>query len=219
MKWSIAITAVLLCNLLLGCSGASPKAIQLRWILVDSADDQGEFIEEELMVFLQADDEDGPEDLKSLRIEVQDYYWEIPLEDLQPYKIPGEQWWGYNSLIMPMGASFPRGQYTAMIIDKAAQQGEFSWDMDAPELDPQEIKPARVKIQNAAVTIEDDLDRSWLILFYAGENFVESPYIVSGISHPLPESMLSEETENKFFILHVDKNTLKGWKQGPYTIN
>jgi len=124
--------AVLL-GVFFSCSRTEPRIpfgfIELTYYPVDGRP------QERFSFFVVAEDDDGIENLRELRLshDREGLEWILNSDDWVSHEENGRHWIGSRSIAMAGGDILPRGQYRAMLINKGGEQSERTITFDAPE--------------------------------------------------------------------------------------
>lgn len=218
MRSLIKIIAVIFPSLILffNCTETPPEVIEDRWILIDILDTQGRKQAEELVFFLHGKDEEGTEDIQTMKLEhiESQIQWTLNEEAMKRVVQGGESWFGSFSFVMPMGEAFLHGEYKASLMDKAGSASEYFWTL-VEDHSPEELpNPPVLDIRGSELVILDKEERPWRLLFYRDKTLVYQQYIRSQLKWNIPTNIV--ETETDLYILYVDSNSLHGWKLGPF---
>jgi len=200
----------------ISCSQAPPQVFEDRWVLIDRADIQGNKLFEELAFYLHAQDDDGPEDIATMKMVLieNDYTWQISGEQLQQVKVQNEYWYGSHSFIMPAGSSFPEGSYNVELHDQSGAFTTYQWFLSRSDKTLAFLDPPRITRSSGTIRIEDKKNRPWMLQCYRNGQSVLQKYMKSGVDWPFPENLNTPDIE--LFILYIDPLTLRGWKLGPF---
>ena len=90
---------------------------------------------ERFSFFVMAEDDDGIENLDELRIYYERFSleWIIRSNEWVYVHDNGRHWVGSRAIAMTDNTTLPRGQYKAVLINKAGEQSERTFNFDAPE--------------------------------------------------------------------------------------
>jgi hypothetical protein len=128
MKNAIA-AALAAAVLAASCSQAAPRidSVSLRLTYRSGGN-------ERLSFFALSYDEDGTLDLEELHLlnDRAQLYWTVTSKDWIVVEQSGETWIGSHGISMPDGASFPRGAYRAVLVDKGGDRAEREIFFDPP---------------------------------------------------------------------------------------
>ena len=88
--------------------------------------------------FVMGEDDDGVENLSELYLynDREGLRWVISSEDWVQYEEDGKTWIGSRSITMAENTVLPRGQFRAVLINKAGEQTEKKFTFDGPEDSP-----------------------------------------------------------------------------------
>jgi hypothetical protein len=142
---------------LASCGGNAPQIFGADYrLIVEGIPDA---YRERLVLSLAASDEDGFKDLESLYLIADDarLYWKASSKD---FVVKSEGRFGIASFVSAYGASFPRGTYRALLIDKAGQRSEREIVIAPPDADPAKL-PA-ISIEAGVATIKSALKERYL---------------------------------------------------------
>ena len=94
--------------------------------------------EERCSFFVLGEDDDGKENLAELYLyhDKDGLRWLISSEDWVEYEENGKNWIGSRSLAMVDDMPLPRGQYRAVLVNKAGEKTERNFTFDGPEESP-----------------------------------------------------------------------------------
>jgi len=129
----IALITLTFINMtLLSCSRSAPQIqnYTLKLIYNETADG----IQEQLSLFVLAQDEDGKEDLDTLYLinDDQQLYWTLKASDWLTVNKDGQLWVGSHSIAMVEGQPLPRGLYRLILTDQGGDRTEKTIGLDAP---------------------------------------------------------------------------------------
>ncbi len=204
-------SAAVLVILFMGCSQEPPEILQKFHQIHYRDDTETGTVYPELSLFIQADDEDGYEDLEYLYI-VQDdaeLVWEIDAEEWAHRDMEGESWIGSNSIVMADFSSFPEGVYRIILIDKAGERNETEMYLDtvgAPPALPE------VRLDETTLTVSGAF-QGYSLRMYDGDTYIGTRQM-TGNDIPLEE--LRKEGASSFYLYTYDNNRGRGILRGPY---
>ena len=94
--------------------------------------------EERYSFFVMCEDDDGLENLSELYLyhDMLGLRWIINSEDWIQHTEDGKSWVGSRSIAMPDGLPLPRGQFRAVLFNKAGEKTERKFTFDGPEHSP-----------------------------------------------------------------------------------
>jgi hypothetical protein len=129
------ISAAAAIFLVLSCAENRPEINQVFWQINKIRNlDTGRY-HDSLSLFIEANDEDGIEDLKTIYLinDSEELFWKIT-EKNWVHKTDGEaNWFGSGSITMNDFSAFPFGKYRAIIIDEAGEREETSFNINKYE--------------------------------------------------------------------------------------
>ena len=129
----LLLTPLMFINLtLISCSRSAPQIQNYTYKLIYNETAGG--IQEQLSLFVLAQDEDGKEDLDRLYIinDEQQLYWTLSSSDWLTVTKDNQLWVGSNSISMVDGHSLPRGLYRLILTDQGGDRAERTIGLDAP---------------------------------------------------------------------------------------
>jgi hypothetical protein len=160
---------ILLAVLLTACTRAQPSiefgTMRLVWQQVDSV------LTPTLIFFVMASDPDGAEDLEELRLYHDDdgLLWRFTSDNWQRLEESGKTWIGSKMLRMPQGESFPSGQYRAVVIDKAGEQGEKTFGFEMPA--DSKYRFPRLSVAEGNYSVTSDYPENYLLCYHSDGAF------------------------------------------------
>jgi len=91
--------------------------------------------QERFSFFIIPEDEEGIENLADLYLynDREQLRWHIKSEDWVSYVQDGKTWIGTRSIAIGEDEPLPRGQYRAVLVNKAGEKSERNFSFDAPE--------------------------------------------------------------------------------------
>ena len=150
--------------LLGACSETEPRipfgTMHLRYY-----ENPSSFIEERLSFFIMAEDDDGIENLSELYL----YYdreglrWLFTSGDWLSFTEDDTTWIGSHAIVMPGNESLPRGQYRAVLINRAGKKSERNFTLDIPA-SPRFLFPS-LSISQGRYTIESEYPEHFLLCY------------------------------------------------------
>jgi hypothetical protein len=129
----LTILSVLSAGLAASCSRSEPR-IPFGFIeLVYYQESGGP--KERFSFFVISEDDDGLENLDELRLhhDREGLRWTLKSNDWISYEEEGKTWIGSRSIAMSGDDTLPRGQYRAVLVNKAGEKTERAFTFDAPE--------------------------------------------------------------------------------------
>jgi hypothetical protein len=151
--------------LALSCTRAQPQiefwTSRVVWYLEGAAQVPG------MIFFVIANDPDGPEDLEELRLyhDGEGLMWRFTAETWERFDDSGRIWLGSKQLRMPSGESFPSGQYRAVIVDKAGEQGEKIFGFEPPK--DSRYQFPRLIIKDGDYTISSNYPDNYILCYHS----------------------------------------------------
>ncbi|MHB9294299.1 hypothetical protein PilKf_00006 [Pillotina sp. SPG140] len=122
---------LLIVLLLFSCSQTTPRIPfgVFHLVYYQGKEEQQEY----LSLFILAEDDDGIENLQTLHIyhTLEQLHWTLSAEDWRLVAEEGRTWIGTHALTA--GATVPRGQYRAVLINKADRESEYLFNVDVPQ--------------------------------------------------------------------------------------
>ncbi len=137
MRFSAAIgTLTFIPLFFFSCGGKAPQIFGADYRLFVEGSPQS--YRERLALSMVVNDDDGFEDIESLYLvsDEAQLYWKASSAD---FVVKGEGRFGVSSMVSAYGASFPRGNYRVIVIDKAGQRAERALVIAPPDADPSKI--------------------------------------------------------------------------------
>ncbi|MDR0316794.1 MAG: hypothetical protein LBH97_07845 [Treponema sp.] len=118
---------------LISCTRTEPK-ISYGFIALTYYQDRVR-PQERFSFFILPEDEDGIENLDELYLyhDREQFRWLLTSADWVTYTHDGNTWIGSRSIAMDEGASLPRGQFRAVLVNKGGERSERTFTFDAPE--------------------------------------------------------------------------------------
>jgi len=136
LKAAALIAALLLLQGFSSCSRAEPRI--LYGFMEKSYHWGTERPERRYSFFILSEDDDGIENLSELYLQHdrEGLRWLITSEDWVHFEEGGRNWIGSRHIAMRDGASLPRGQFRAVLINRGGERTERNFTFDVPEVSP-----------------------------------------------------------------------------------
>jgi len=135
-KKKLLLPIALLYILVFSCSRSEPQILYgfMNLVYYQTAGRP----EERFSFFVLAEDEGGVENLSELYLynDRESLRWLFTSEDWITHEEDEKNWIGSRSIAMYAGASLPRGQYRAVLVNKSGEQTERRFTYDGPEASP-----------------------------------------------------------------------------------
>ena len=168
---SSALAALTACAslALAACTRAQPQiefwTSRVVWYQEGAAQTPG------LIFFVIANDPDGPEDLEELRLyhDGEGLMWRLTAETWERFDDNGRLWLGSKRLRMPAGEPFPSGQYRAVIVDKAGEQGEKTFGFEPPK--DSRYQFPRFSIKDGDYTIVSNYPDNYILCYHSDGSY------------------------------------------------
>ncbi len=176
---SHAIALALLCVPLVACSVAPPVFMaQGTRLLVVATDAEGGR-DERLSFFTSVADGDGVDDIELLYIvhDGEELCWTLEPATWQRSDEGASVWVGSNTLDAP-GPTIPRGQYRAILIDKAGERGESTFLINAPETSVYDIPS--VRLSGTSITVGSPYPSNTAFFLDSGGNVTKTIPVAKG---------------------------------------
>lgn len=134
---------------------------------------------EQLSVFVQAADGDGPEDLAYLYLVHRESQlcWPLDQASWTSASDSGSLWLGTNTIRMPDASPLPRGRWQLVLIDLAGQRSELEFSLTAPETVGFTI-PA-LQLADDTVILTSSYDMHTVIFMDASDRVVKTATMTS----------------------------------------
>jgi len=112
--------------MLAGCTAAPPRIMQTNAAVVWVDNRTLSRTYEELRVFVDAEDENGLEDLQSLYVinDPEELVWRVDQDRWERLPPAAGSWIGYSGFTMPGYTAFPRGEYRVVLVDASGERDE-----------------------------------------------------------------------------------------------
>mgnify|MGYP006290866625 CR=1 FL=1 len=125
-KRSVFFVIIVFIFTVAACDTAPPELQQVYWQLNVKNDVVSLQVYETLSVWVQARDEDGPDDLDYIYLihDESELMWEISADVWNEAEQQGERWYGTNELVQADLSNFPRGEYRIVVLDTAGERDE-----------------------------------------------------------------------------------------------
>ncbi len=122
----LAVAAVLILLLAAGCGNSPPELNQIYSQLNFLNEPGSERVWAELLVLMNADDEDGYDNLEFIHVinEKQQLFWTVDSDSRSERDNRGMKWIGGQRFMMTEGEIPPPGEYRVIITDKAGERAE-----------------------------------------------------------------------------------------------
>lgn len=175
----ISIASTLLCILLASCSLAPPVFMaQGSRLLVVATDAEGSR-DEHLSFFASVADGDGVDDIEFMHIvhDGEELCWTLEPETWHRSEEGSSVWIGSNALDAP-GPTIPRGQYRAILIDKAGERGETTFFINAPETIVYDLPSLRMS--GTAIIVISPYPANTLFFIDSGGNVTKTVPVATG---------------------------------------
>ena len=135
-----------------GCSVEPPEVMALGARLVVHATGPDGGTDERLSVFASVSDGDGVDDIEYLFIvhDASELCWTLTADEWQRNDEGSAVWIGSNGLDAP-GATVPRGEYRAVIVDRAGERSDRRFSLSAPETSAYDVPSVRLSGTSAVI--------------------------------------------------------------------
>jgi hypothetical protein len=201
--------------LLFSCSENQPAINQVFWQINKVNDVENNFFYDRLSVFIEAYDDDGIEDLKTLYIinDEEEFFWKIEDKEWIYKEVNKENWFGTNDIVMNNFSHFPAGRYRVLIIDAAGEREESAFVLTSYDYETQKNKFPAIVIENKKIISLENTEALW---FYTNDmKFVSETTITSKSNL----NFTIKDNTNIIFAYSYDKINGYGLLSGPYKIN
>jgi hypothetical protein len=121
--------------------------------------------------FVIASDPDGAEDLDELRLyhDGEGLVWNFNSENWIRLEEAGRVWLGSKMLRMPLGESFPSGQYRVVIVDKGGEQGSKTFGFEVPA--DSRYRFPRLTVVDGNYTVVSDYPENYIMCYHVDGAF------------------------------------------------
>ena len=194
------------------CTENPPAISQLFWQINKFYDIEKDFVYEKLSFFVQVQDEDGIDDLRTVYIinDKNELFWILDRDSWILKTNQDENWIGTNNLFMNDFSTFPAGSYRIVIIDDAGKRDEQSFNISLNNFNPPASAFPSAVSSSSSVSVSADAEAVW---FYDNNDILleeKYPDDRSGNIAAMPENT------GKIYIYRLDRANGFGLIAGPY---
>ena len=188
----ILLPAFVIFLLITSCDAQPPELQQVYWQLHVTNDVVRDRVHETVSLWVQAEDEDGPDDLEYIYLihDEAELMWEISAEHWQEAEQQGVTWYGSNSIVQAGLSDFPRGEYRVLILDTAGERDERSMYISLQKNIAETAEPPEAAAEEGELTVKNAAFGFTLFGYNEAGEFIGS---IKDRSAPIP----FEELESK----------------------
>jgi len=208
---ALILTVILSC-LLFSCSENKPVIGQVFWQINKFHDIEKQIYYDRLSLFIDAQDEDGLEDLKTLYLinDREEVFWKITDKTWIQKTNNDESWFGSNTIAMHDFSFFPAGRYRIILLDDAGEREETEIILPAYEKGfSDEAFPSAV-IRDNTLFPSVNSEAVW---FYSTEMVLLNE---TAVNEKARREITIPEKAKYIFIYRYDRINGYGLVAGPY---
>ena len=170
---------------LLSCSGDPPE-LHSVWSQLNLFDDPSyDAPVESLSLFIQAEDQDGVEDLDQLYLINDDTFstWTISSDQWVSYIDQEVTWIGFNGLRAAGDGHFAEGNYRVLLIDLGGERGEIDFYLRNRIPEKEQLSLPEILYDNENITITSDFPKFEIWFYDRDDNLLEKSREITAGSH------------------------------------
>ncbi len=212
--WTVRLIVVVSCFFSVSCSENQPEINQVFWQINKYHDVvTGEYYDR-LSLFVEAKDEDGAEDLKTIYLinDSEEILWKVTDKNWVFKSNKEEQWFGLNSMAMHDYSAFPPGKYRVVFIDDAGERQESEINIGLYDDGFEEKEFPSAQLSNNMLSFSSNTEVVW---FYNTEMKYLSEVQVKGRSE---KSISVPEKAAACYVYRYDRAGGYALVSGPYNL-
>lgn len=207
--------------ILLSCSRKAPEIYEHYWQLNIIKDTETNRIYEKLSFFINANDEDGIDDIEKLYLihDTEELFWELNPQTWHKASIHGETWIGTNGVQMPNNAGIPEGDYRIVLEDISGEYDEETFVLTRLDTKKSTIVFPKPEIKDRKLFVKGDSPVYSLWIYDKKWNFIQPHFEVKQEGIDLQRIIVrrQELAEGFYYYLYIFDTAIKrGIISGPF---
>ncbi|MBN2533868.1 MAG: hypothetical protein JXB88_13315 [Spirochaetales bacterium] len=207
--------------LLLSCTRKAPEIYEYYWQLNMIKDTEKNRIYEKLSFFVNANDDDGFDDIEKLYLinNKEELFWEINPRTWHKVNVQGETWIGSNGVRMQNYSDIPGGEYRIVLEDISGEYDEETFLLTRLDVQKQKIVFPAPVIKNKRLFIKGNSPVYSLWIYDKKWNFIQPHFEVKqdGFDYQRVLARKQELADGFYYYIYIFDNSIKrGIISGPF---